>query len=60
MGCGPEGNYGLQVERCDECWSGVASPAFDAEYQQHPICRAVLRFEVAKFERETPRLEVAA
>lgn len=34
---------GLEVQRCDECWSGVDEAPFDDDFQGHPVCRAALR-----------------
>ena len=34
---------GLEVQRCDECWTDVDDAPSDEVFQGHPVCRAALR-----------------
>jgi hypothetical protein len=34
---------GPQIERCDDCWSGVAGAPHDGDYEKYTVCQAALR-----------------
>jgi hypothetical protein len=38
----------LNIQRCDECWDGVAGELNDEDYQAHPVCRAALARQVRR------------
>jgi len=33
---------GFEIQRCDECWWGVADAPVDADYQEYLVCLAAL------------------
>lgn len=44
-------NVGLAeegIERCDDCWHGLADAAEDSDYGEHPVCQAALESERKK------------